>query len=372
MTYANSCFSRAARVQRRRRPELISLLEAISSARRDLSLKAFDARSVAWAIQSGLGPLLYRAARQNADNPNSAYWFDVKSSDLTARIIMGTHLDAMEEILTACRGELPPLTLLKGISIAEEFYPEPHLRLMRDVDFLVQKESLPKVKAILDRLGYRQQSDPSAPPYDNHHHAAPFLHEAKDVWVEVHHGLFAPRRRASGAKIFQPETVLAQSLPSQFRGIEVRRLSPELQLVYVATHWAQDLPTIGGMVALVDAIYLLQQRLSWEWILNSVRSSIAASYLYLLLSYMDHHGLVEMPPGVVHELFLQQSSFGEPGLAVAHAIIDHYCVTGKPLGRLGNKILAMLWNALTSSAPAYRARVSLPFDQPLSRRWRVH
>src|SRR2546427_3485229 len=33
---------------------------------------------------------------------------------------------------------------LKGISIAEECYPEPHLRLMRDLDFLIQKKSLPR------------------------------------------------------------------------------------------------------------------------------------------------------------------------------------------------------------------------------------
>jgi hypothetical protein len=32
--------------------------------------------------------------------------------------------------------------LLKGISISEQCYPEPHLRLMRDVDLLVAKESL--------------------------------------------------------------------------------------------------------------------------------------------------------------------------------------------------------------------------------------
>lgn len=361
-----------AYMQRRRRPELISLLEAISSGRGDLSLSGFSPRSVAWAIQSGLGPLFYRAAKDNGDNSSSGDWSDLKAADLTARVVMAEHSEAMAEIINTCRGKVPPLTLLKGISIAEEFYPEPHLRLMRDVDFLVQKQSLPKVEAILEQLGYRQQSDSSALQYDNHHHAAPFFHQEKNVWVEVHHALFAPRRRASGAKVFQTETVLAQSRPSQFQGIEIRRLSSELQLVYIAAHWAQDPPSIGGMVALVDAIYLLQRRLSWEWILNSVRGSIAASYLYLLLSYIDHHGLVDIAPEVLHELSLQQSSFGEPGLAVAHAIIDRYCVNGKPRGRLGNKILAMLWNILTSACPAYRARVSFPFDPPLSRRWPIH
>ena len=40
--------------------------------------------------------------------------------------------------------------------------------------------------------------------------------------------------------------------------MEVRRLSLELQLVYLASHWAQDFTRIGGLVALADTIYLLK------------------------------------------------------------------------------------------------------------------
>ena len=329
-------FSPAARI-RWRRPELVSLLEAISSERGDLSLGPFDAGTVAWAIQSGLGPLFYRAVKDNPNNSASPHWSALKAADLTARVVVGDHLEAMVEIVDACRGQLPPITLLKGISIAEECYPEPHLRLMRDLDFLVQKESLPRVTVVLEQLGYRQRFDESAGLYENHHHAAPFFHEEKNVWIEVHHGLFSPKRRASGARIFQPQALLAQSRPSQFQGREVRRLSLELQLVYLATHWAQDFQTVGGMVALVDAICLLKRAqgdLSWPWILNSVRGSIAASSLYLLLTYINRYRLAEIAPEILHELFVNQPSFGRLSLKAAHAITERYCVTGKPLGRL--------------------------------------
>jgi Uncharacterised nucleotidyltransferase len=56
---------------------------------------------------------------------------------------MGTQLEAVGEIIEACRGRVPTLVLLKGMSIAEQFYPESHLRLMRDVDFLVPKKYVP-------------------------------------------------------------------------------------------------------------------------------------------------------------------------------------------------------------------------------------
>src|ERR687897_3778 len=115
-------FSRAARI-RWRRPELVSLLEAISSERGDLSLNPFNAGTVAWAIQSGLGPLFYRAVKDNPNNSASPHWSALKAADLTARVVVGDHLEAMVEIVDACRGQLPPITLLKGISIAEECYP---------------------------------------------------------------------------------------------------------------------------------------------------------------------------------------------------------------------------------------------------------
>jgi len=361
-------------MQRRRRPELISLLQAISSARGDLSLSGFNPGTVAWAIQSGLGPLFYRAARKNADNSTSAFWSDLKAADLTARIVIGDHLEAMAEIIGACRGQVPPLTLLKGISIAEECYPEPHLRLMRDLDFLVQRESLPKVKTILEKLGYRQRCGDSAQVYNTHHHAPPFFHEKKNVWVEVHHALLSPKQRASSANIFQSDNVFNQLRHSQFQGRGVRRLSAELQLVYLATHWAQDFQRVGGMVAIIDAIHLFKHvdgQLCWEWIVNSVRESIAATYLYLLLSYIDRHQLVEIPTEILRDLFLAQRSFGRPSLRTAHAIIDRYYVTGKQLGWFWRKAVTLIWLVLMLAVPTLHSLMRATYDSILPRRWRV-
>jgi hypothetical protein len=244
---------------------------------------------------------------------------------------------------------------------------------MRYLDFLVQKESLPRVKVVLEQLGYRQRCDDSAGLYENHHHAAPFFHEEKNVWIEVHHGLFSPKRRASGARVFQLQALLGQSRPSQFQGREVRRLSLELQLVYLAMHWAQDFQTVGGMVALVDTVYLLKRargELSWKWILNSVRGSIAASSLYLLLSYIDRYRLAAVAPEILHELFVNQPSFGRVSVKAAHALTDRYCVTGKPLGRLLNKSITVLWQTLVLPRPSLGSVMTAPLDLPLPHRRR--
>ena len=103
----------------------------------------------------------------------------------------------MTEIIDASCGSVPQLTLLKGISIAEEFYPEFHLRPMRDIDLLVPVESLAPMATLLYGLGYRQTSDTPHKTYDSHHHAMPFFHDEKQVWVELHHRLISAKNHGS-------------------------------------------------------------------------------------------------------------------------------------------------------------------------------
>ena len=356
------------------RLQLISLLEAISSNREDLALDDFDAGTIAWAIQSGLGPLLYRAVRRNSQSLANSHWSSLKAADLTARIVIGEHFQAMREIADACRSSLPPLTLLKGISISEQCYPEPHLRLMRDIDFLVAKESLPAVATALHQLGYRQLSIGGV-RYDKHHHLEPFFHQHKQVWVEVHHGLFSAERRAGSATVFSRENLAAQSRRSRFQGMEVRRLSLELQLVYLASHWAQDFARIGGLVALADTIYLLKHAgadISWEWILSAVYRSVPATYLYLLLSYMVRYDLVRVAPEVMRELSLSQRSFGSLGLKTIHRIIDDYFVRATGFGPLlSERTVGIIWKTLILLGPTLPKLVLIPVNLSLPQYCRI-
>jgi Uncharacterised nucleotidyltransferase len=357
-----------------KRPQLISALEAISSGRTDLPLDQLDASAVAWAIQSGFGPLLYRAVYQNPQSSISSHWSSLKAADLTARIVMAEHFEAVGEIIDACGRSVPSLTLLKGISISEECYPEPHLRLMRDVDLLIEKESLSTVKTTLQQLGYRQRSEGAA-HYRTHHHAEPFFHEEKQVWVEVHHALFSPHRRAASAWVFSPQNIAAQLRPSRFQGREVRRLSLELQIIYLAAHWAQDFARVGGMVALADTIYLLKHagdELSWEWVLSAVYRSLPATYLYLLLSYLKRFDLVEIAPEIIRELSLSQRSFGNLGLKTIHNMIDRYFMAPTRFGpMLSERTVAIIWRTLILPGPIVPKLMLIPLNLSLPQYCRI-
>ncbi|MCS6926622.1 MAG: nucleotidyltransferase family protein, partial [Candidatus Binatia bacterium] len=312
------------------RSPLHALLWCAAHDREDLSIAEFSERDVRWAIETGLGPLLFRATRAHPQTPASPFWPLLRSADLTARVLTAELLEAMEEIIDACAGQISSLTLLKGISICDQYYPEPHLRPMRDIDFLVAEADLPRAEAVLRTLGYHQQSPYAAAMYATHHHSMPFYHSQRGVWVEVHRGLVSQQERHRG--VFCLDMVRSQLCPSVFRGRAVTRLSAELQVPYIASHWAREFKTVGGTIALLDLIYLLknaQDTLHWERILDWIRGSPAAAHLYLLLSYLDLHHLTDVGPAILSALSTSQPSLGPLNRKILHTVIDRYLVNGR-------------------------------------------
>jgi Uncharacterised nucleotidyltransferase len=332
------------------RAPLIRVLQAAARRRTDLPLAPLEAAGVRWLIETGLGPLLWYTTHAAPETVASPLWPLVQGTHLAARLLTAEQCAAMEELLEACHDRVPPLTLLKGISIGEQYYPAPHLRLMRDLDVLVDDAALPAVEAILATLGYRQPSQEPPTFYATHHHSMPFVHPARGLWVEVHRGLFPPASVLGADRLFGQEVLQRQRQPSAFRGHEVLRLSPELQLIYMAAHWALAFQRIGGLIALLDAIYLLQRTagvLDWGRLLTWLQGSAAADPLYLLLTYLDAAHLVDLAPEVLRDLGAQQHALSPTALAIGHWLVDRYFMAGHPMGRmLSDYRLDVLWQTL--------------------------
>jgi hypothetical protein len=345
-------------------PPMIALLQAASQGRQSMRLAAFSAEAIHWAIRTGLGPLLYQTTKADRDAVASPLWTELKCTDLTAQMVAGEQSDAMCDILDVCASLPFPLTLLKGISICEQYYPKPHLRPMRDLDVLVEETALSAIESRLLKLGYRQQSKGSAEDYEKHHHSMPFVHPQRGVWVEVHRGLFPTKNLAGIGKVFSLEHVKAQRLPSAFHERAVMRLSDELQIVYIASHWARSFHVIGGMVPLLDMIYLLQNRkgaIDWARMLGWVHGSGASIYLYLMLTYLEKHSLIEIDSAILRELCPSRAAFGTLHLNIMHTLIDRYFVEGRAFGWVSSlRNLAILWNTLLLPGTPLRNLLLVP------------
>jgi hypothetical protein len=264
-------------------------------------------------------------------------------------MIAAQQMDAMEGILVACGGQIQPPTLLKGISVRGQFYPEPHLRPMRDIDFLVTQDAVPIVESALHQMGYRRRSKNPAEYYETHHHTTPFFHPQTQVWVEVHRGLFPISGLVGSDRVFSADSVSAERRSGEFRGRSVYRLSDEFQIVYLASHWASDFGRVGGIVAMLDMIYLLKNvpGIRWNRILQWLDGGVVAASVYLLLTYLTRHGLIDLPPAVLREISQRQRSFGRVTLGIVHATLDRYVTDGREFGLLmSERNFEILWDTL--------------------------
>lgn len=345
---------------------MIYLFQAASQGRRDLTLADFDEQQIRWAIETGLGPLLFETLKGDIEASKSELWPLLHSSYLTAQMLTVEQLDAMDEIIDACEEQGHILTLLKGISICDQHYPEPHLRLMRDIDFLVEEAALPTVESLLLKLGYRQQSKRSPEFFEKHHHSMPFFHPQRGLWVEVHRRLISPESKMGTDRFLSLENIKSQLRLSKFRGREVNRLSDEFQIVYIASHWSQKFNAVGGMIAMLDIIFLLKNTkdtLRWEQILKWFHGLTDPPHLYLMLAYLDKYQLIDIAPEILHQLFLRQGSFGKLNLRIVHSLIDNYFLNGRAFGRvLSLRNLRILWKTLLLPGPPLRNFLLLPWN----------
>ena len=66
---------------------ILSILRAAATDNHRLSLDNFTEAQVLWAIETGLGPLLYRVAKGNPGTASSPFKPLLLSADLTAMVL---------------------------------------------------------------------------------------------------------------------------------------------------------------------------------------------------------------------------------------------------------------------------------------------
>ena len=302
-----------------------------------------DARELQHVVDAGLAALLYHAARDRlASIP--ADWRDVlKSAELTARFAHSAFRDSANQVIDVCRKIGAPVTLLKGISIGDQYYPAPHLRAMGDIDLLLSDRDYPLVESTLLRLGFTPKADFRTGEGDPH--GAPLLDPRRCVWIELHTALFHKKARVNANSLFRVDNVARRSLASRFDGRSILRLSDELQLVYIACYWLRDVtrnrmhPTL--LIPVFDAIFILRARgrtLDWDGLLDSLDNEIAIASLYVLLAQVRRYGFDEDLAPVVRRLAVRQRIVGHAELRILNFLLESVLVTGKRfMGSFGDR-----------------------------------
>jgi hypothetical protein len=348
-------------------PGLIPLLRAVAADTDRLDPDLFDDAAVRWAIGVGLGPTLYRAVRNHPSRgrPREAFAW-LQSSDLAGRVVVGEILDALEEILLASDALAEQITLLKGASLSQFLYPEPHLRPMVDIDLLVPERARTQLESVLRQLGYRQQSPLPSEFYETHHHGMPFVHEARRLCVEVHTALVS-RVAAARDRVFSPAHVNSRIQPAISRRHRTNRLSAELELAYTCTHWALERGCFaGGVLPLADVVHQVTRRegeLDWDRLLSDLDDSHAATHVRLALGYLERQAVIRLPSGVPERVTKAQRCPLGPSEPILDRLLDRYAMQGRRFGRLATvNNVRSAWDALLEPRPAWRNLAALPWN----------
>lgn len=123
--------------------------------------------------------------------------------------------------------------LLKGYGLASRIFPEqPLARPSTDVDVLVLPEEVPAAETALAKLGLRLGSVPGVEDVFEEHHHRPW--SGSPGLVELHFRLFS----GFGGGVFDDRAVRGRTTLGALDGRQVRWLSGEDEVLYLATHAA--------------------------------------------------------------------------------------------------------------------------------------
>lgn len=329
------------------------------------ALETIPDEAVDGLLESGIGPLLFHLVPELSQRISPAALERVQAARLTAEFITRERFDALRDLLVALRGRchLRPV-LLKGIAVASAYYPARSLRTMADTDLLLAPPDVPAAEATLAGLGYCPRSTRPAGHYRTHHHGMPMRHRETGLWVEVHTALSPPHSPFSQVRPLDMQTVRANCRPWEIDGSPVARLAPELELVYIACHWAAEWRRPGSVSALFDAVFLLRQcgkAFDWSKFLAFASATHVQPCVRTLLGGLARRNVIRVPETIEH--WLAARGLADALLVRARdRLFDRYVLAQRPPGRFVTESnLRLMWGTLHGPGTPSRRLALVPW-----------
>lgn len=338
----------------------ITLLQVITGTKlHNDSEPPYSISAINWLIKTRLGSVLFEMFPTLPLSPELSS--QLKTETLTAKFWQQTQYQAVVELISELNAHNLSPTLLKGISVGSKFYPKPYFRAMRDIDLLVEEDQIEQVERVMLKLGYKQKSHLPDSFYITHHHTIPWQHPEKEIWFEIHRGLFPPSSPCYSSNTFSIETISSEKIRSNFNDIKVYRLGYEIQILYIAIHWGESFKQIGGLFALVDtALIINNTEIDWDKLAQLAKEPEVANYVFFLLTYLDKYSLISNNTAKLN-FYKLNHSLSTFDIYVLEKLVTNYLVLGKPFGRiLTINNVAILWKIFFSTKPSLQKLILAP------------
>ena len=218
-----------------------------------------------------LSPLIVKHISENnlQNNLPSSSWDKTLGFARTQTVRRLKLIAVFQELSAIFKENNIEFILLKGLYLSDNFYSNPTLRPMQDIDILVKEETLSRVITILESSGATRLVELQS-EYINSllQHIPPFIY--KDVMLEVHTNIVAANLPYS----FTPDLLWSNISNHQIQKTNTLVFNPELNLVYLCIHLFRHLRTAKfKLIWFTDILQFLSKTTSLDY---AVLKSLAA------------------------------------------------------------------------------------------------
>jgi hypothetical protein len=215
-----------------------------------------DWRSLATlATHHGLVPVVYRALSDRAAGVPPEWLKRLKAQYVNTVFRGQLAQTGVEEIGAAFESERIPVLVMEGAALLYTLYDDPGLRVVDDIDLLVDEGDIERAGTRLQDIGLRLIGSDSAhrhgPP--SRIHLAYRRQQPQSIPVRLHVRLFEPYK----PYVFDLDAALAQARPLSGLPPNVRVMAPEHELTHLCLQLDRRAVTYRSLISQEDWLELL-------------------------------------------------------------------------------------------------------------------
>jgi hypothetical protein len=210
-------------------------------------------------------------------------------------------LSELRRVIAVLQQASIEVILLKGAALIQQYYGDPGLRPMSDLDIMVRPDKFEEAGKILRGLGYAKRVDLNFEKirFGRLTHAIEFTRSAngKNTEIDLH---WTPLHRATwpGAE----ECFWKYSVPVDFKGVECRTFDATHQLLHVCLHGAlwNALPPFRWVT---DAMWILRKdAIDWHRLVEDANRLNGLQLLQSALNYIFENHDAPIPKSVMKKI----------------------------------------------------------------------
>lgn len=254
------------------------------------------------ASSQGVSPLLHYNLKDREVVPDKTRerLREIYYSNSARNILL---LSELGKVLETFNKAKIPVIVLKGAALLETVYSNIALRPIADLDLLVHKKDLSKIKDRLNKLGYQNSK---GYPED-------FVKEG--VMIDLHWDLMNISRVGSRGKAYEVElnNFWKNSGTMKISGIQTQVLSPEHLLIDLCLHLTlhHGLSRLMWFTDISEVLRFYEQKIDWDKFTNETKRYKVERAIYYTLFYAKEILSAPVPNVVLKRIRTEKMGFLE-------------------------------------------------------------